>query len=657
MYTLALVHIGSSVPQHLYDCVYQFLVVNEFSSRIMIILDDDHIETFYDTIKEWNLDLYTSNEAKLQCLVTCIPVSTLDKVLEHNENWDKYRSVMKEKYAGMVPFRDGFWMSTTSRFFYLAAMMSHYKIQNVFHIENDVMLYCPLDQIANYVPDLEKICVVQDAPHRVVPSIVYAPSADVFNNLCSFIASKLSLSTRFLNDMELLAIFPDKTSFPLFPSKVSKKETALVFDGAAIGQYLGGIDVNNIKTKDRDNKGIPLEFSNPTRGFVNETSVLKPSDLVICPVRVTKSHKDTQTQFTHLHKQFVCRTNDSNVINSIANLHIHSKQLYQFSSVFNLSYDDFITGDNVIKLCDFVFATREIHKFHKGLDEVANDVIIVNDFQKINTNLLQRYILDYCTKSQRQSVKLFLYTHILDNFIKYILPHLPTTKFSPIEYIIYVHNSDHSFDDQGVPSYKALLDDEKVSHVYAQNVNIPLHNKTTLLPIGIANKMWPHGDLTKLYTVAKDTYMRKKDKAIYVNLNTSTFAYRQNVIDAFTSAGHKIASGKLYIDYLKDLSSHRFCLCVRGNGIDTHRMWEALYLGVVPVIINNKHTRMNYFVDYLRNQGIPFVEINDDDLENAVKNKYTEELFSEAKYKSMIHKSKSFLQSLTQLKVGSYKFE
>jgi hypothetical protein len=25
-------------------------------------------------------------------------------------------------------------------------------------------------------------------------------------------------------------------------------------------------------------------------------------------------------------------------------------------------------------------------------------------------------------------------------------------------------------------------------------------------------------------------------------------------------------------------------ICPRGNGIDTHRVWEALYLGVVPVV-------------------------------------------------------------------------
>lgn len=42
------------------------------------------------------------------------------------------------------------------------------------------------------------------------------------------------------------------------------------------------------------------------------------------------------------------------------------------------------------------------------------------------------------------------------------------------------------------------------------------------------------------------------------------------------------ASGKPA--YLQNLLSHHFVLCPPGNGEDTHRMWEALYCGAIPVI-------------------------------------------------------------------------
>ena len=37
--------------------------------------------------------------------------------------------------------------------------------------------------------------------------------------------------------------------------------------------------------------------------------------------------------------------------------------------------------------------------------------------------------------------------------------------------------------------------------------------------------------------------------------------------------------------FLEDIRSHTFVLCPRGNGIDTHRLWETLYMGSIPVVV------------------------------------------------------------------------
>jgi hypothetical protein len=37
-------------------------------------------------------------------------------------------------------------------------------------------------------------------------------------------------------------------------------------------------------------------------------------------------------------------------------------------------------------------------------------------------------------------------------------------------------------------------------------------------------------------------------------------------------------------DWYKDIMRHCMVLSPRGNGLDTHRTWEALYLGRVPVV-------------------------------------------------------------------------
>ena len=32
------------------------------------------------------------------------------------------------------------------------------------------------------------------------------------------------------------------------------------------------------------------------------------------------------------------------------------------------------------------------------------------------------------------------------------------------------------------------------------------------------------------------------------------------------------------------MASHRFCISPPGNGADCHRVWECLYLGVIPIV-------------------------------------------------------------------------
>ena len=38
------------------------------------------------------------------------------------------------------------------------------------------------------------------------------------------------------------------------------------------------------------------------------------------------------------------------------------------------------------------------------------------------------------------------------------------------------------------------------------------------------------------------------------------------------------------IRYLQNLRENSFVLCPEGNGIDTHRLWETLYRGAIPLV-------------------------------------------------------------------------
>ena len=41
--------------------------------------------------------------------------------------------------------------------------------------------------------------------------------------------------------------------------------------------------------------------------------------------------------------------------------------------------------------------------------------------------------------------------------------------------------------------------------------------------------------------------------------------------------------------YLKDLRKYNFVLCPAGNGMDTHRVWETLYMGGYPIVLRTPY--------------------------------------------------------------------
>ena len=42
-----------------------------------------------------------------------------------------------------------------------------------------------------------------------------------------------------------------------------------------------------------------------------------------------------------------------------------------------------------------------------------------------------------------------------------------------------------------------------------------------------------------------------------------------------------------YRDYLTELGKHAFALCPRGNGIDVHRVYEAILMKTVPIYFSD----------------------------------------------------------------------
>ena len=213
---------------------------------------------------------------------------------------------------------------------------------------------------------------------------------------------------------------------------------------------------------------------------------------------------------------------------------------------------NFITGEKIQFMCDHFVGTDKDLKFNPNISQYKNRFIYIGEDKKIDNNPL-----------------VFCYTHLLDNINKLI----KTLKGMKNKFILIFHNSDGCF------NVKHLILFEKVpllQRIYTQNINVE-HEKVFPLPIGLANSQWEHGN-SKIH---KEVYELpiEKTKEIYFNFNKNTNIEKRNkCYDEIIKKGIIWNVNLPYREYLIELKRHKYAICPEGNGIDTHRFGECLYM-------------------------------------------------------------------------------
>lgn len=128
------------------------------------------------------------------------------------------------------------------------------------------------------------------------------------------------------------------------------------------------------------------------------------------------------------------------------------------------------------------------------------------------------------------------------------------------------------------------------------------HNKLRSIPIGLANNH-PKNLNEKDFDFSNISYLKyfkqKNLKSlIYLNFQKSTnFKERDGLFELFLNKDWAKLElpkhdKKIYIENLKNIN---FTLTPHGNGRDTHRFWESLYSGSIPVV--REHIAYSYAKD------------------------------------------------------------
>jgi hypothetical protein len=148
------------------------------------------------------------------------------------------------------------------------------------------------------------------------------------------------------------------------------------------------------------------------------------------------------------------------------------------------------------------------------------------------------------------------------------------------------------------------------------------------LPLGITNDCNDsdmhsvYGNKQIMIDVSNEIII--KNNLVYMNFNINNYPIEREFIFNKFSNEKWVIKGVIEnnIDgrakFLRDIRSSKFVFCPRGNGIDTHRIWETLYMGSIPIVKYEK--AHNLFTD------LPILFIDDWSVidEEFLKNKYDE---------------------------------
>lgn len=480
------------LPDYLFDNIFHN---SKYCSKIHILTNK--VKELYH--KALNLHFYNQIE--------------IHDLQVYNNSFINYPEEIKK-------FRNGFWIKTINRYIAISNFITKKKLNNIFHIENDVLIFTSLQYIYKFIiEEKDKIYFCKDSPKRALGSMLFIPSSATINDLCFFIQRKIETDKIFYNDMQLLGFYDSAKSFPTEPNING------IVDACCFGQSLAGIDPRNGES---------------SRGFVNPDSDFKPE----------------------LNNFLFLDNNWYYGLSKLHSLHIHSKNLSLYT--------------NGLLKPEQIFT----------IDRFKN----ITSYQEI----------DYCNLKSNDNI--YIKTDYQYIFLKNYL-HLIKV---PVN--LWFGNCDNPF------ICSDICDNPYIQKIYAMNPGIK-HPKIIFEGIGLANNLWKHGQKDIFYQIYTETRKWKKTKNLFCSFNPSTFKYRQELTIELESRAIRIEKYPDQEQFWKQMASHKYVLCPRGNGFDTHRFWEALWLGCIPIIINNKYTEEDYsiFLDYLRAK-YNFLEIKSNDI-------------------------------------------
>lgn len=240
---------------------------------------------------------------------------------------------------------------------------------------------------------------------------------------------------------------------------------------------------------------------------------------------------------------------------------------------------------------------------------ISNDNFIfysdISLTQQYSKPILDSIFSQFIQYTHRSHIVVFIATEFLDIYLPYLLsveyPFVLITTCNDDPCIPYYYYPCR--DPYIQQSHDALLAHPSLLRWFTKNPSI-VHPKLAPIPLGPKWQYTSHQffgeDKEPILKILRTHCMtplenfRNKDKLLYFHFGQTTddpfYTPHKGIRNQVLTICQKdfiLSAGADFENYLVKLGEHRFALSPPGRGLDTHRTWEALMVGTIPIVIRS----------------------------------------------------------------------
>lgn len=253
-----------------------------------------------------------------------------------------------------------------------------------------------------------------------------------------------------------------------------------------------------------------------------------------------------------------------------------------------------VNGSNFSKKSDFIFSEIISSEEFNNLKKINPHLQIIRHYKYLKIDAI--WYVNPIIELKNNDV-IFSHTELVELLFKAM------EKFSNVQNIKLITHQSDKFINKKLFEKKP----ENISEWYSTNVSYA-NEKLIPIPLGVNNFYNKNNfDETNQKVFQKNINSSNEKKSqIFVNFTLDTnFRHRKTAlkhVNLLEDKNINVDFGKNTQQYFENVAQSKYTLAPWGNGVDTYRFWEALYLGSCPITLSHTH--------YLGFKGLPAILIN-----------------------------------------------